>query len=158
MTQRVVTFESAGHFRWAPELAPFHLANLPPYLPLASRVKPLRLSHLQSHRAFLLATPPLLETHIMKTCKLIVCAAPSACRRLSPRSTPEQRLGPFGIGLLELAWDLLRLPGLADASPGRALTGLQLTHYQSRLTNHLSRTVRISTQLQSRTRKSTIMH
>src|SRR6266576_5219366 len=78
MTQRVVTFESAGHFRRAPELAPF------------------RLSHLQSHRAFLLATPPLLETHIMKTCKLIVCAAPSACRRPRQRfatvAGPESRL------------------------------------------------------------------
>jgi hypothetical protein len=45
--------------------------NLPPYLPLASRVKQLRVINLQSQALILLATPLLLKTHIMKTYKSI---------------------------------------------------------------------------------------
>ena len=41
--------------------------NLPPYLPLASRVNPLLLNDLESQRAFLLATPLLLETNAYET-------------------------------------------------------------------------------------------
>jgi hypothetical protein len=51
--------------------AHFQPSNLPPYLPLASTVKPLQLASLESQRSFLLATPRLVETDIMKTYKSI---------------------------------------------------------------------------------------
>jgi hypothetical protein len=40
------------------KLVKFQPANLPPYLPLASRVTPLQFSDLQSQVVFLLATSP----------------------------------------------------------------------------------------------------
>jgi hypothetical protein len=45
------------------------IPNLPPYLPLASRLKPLQLSNFQRQAVFLLATPPVyrMNNHKMKT-------------------------------------------------------------------------------------------
>jgi hypothetical protein len=83
--------------------------NLPPYLPLASRVKPLQLSSLESQRAFLLATPRLLETHIMKTYKSITQPL-AECIAYLPNRLWRMRIGTGSGAFLNIGHRAKRAP------------------------------------------------
>src|SRR6266850_5098597 len=120
---------------------------------------------------FYLPPPPLVETHIMKTYKWIAwllaewivapLQRPCEQRTSSPSPLlPPHRMGrgpgegPFTVqpGLLLETTFVLTTPITRHQL---LITGSPLTNYQSRLTNHLSPIVQISTQLHPGPAKST---